>query len=133
MKRIALLSLIIFCLFPKQDAFSSDSTRIGLTFSHIQCDYLGLDWKQTYKEILSLNTVIAPVSSFKRILSCHCERSEAIIRPQYSLIFLPASLPADKKKIALILDNFINKGLMIESQGKYLSLAVTRKGDNEKL
>ncbi len=59
---------LFFCLFTifilTSTGLCEDSILVGTTFSKQQCLYLGLDWKETYQNILSLNWDIIRLGAY---------------------------------------------------------------------
>ncbi len=60
-KRITVYFCLIILIAPK--VFSKDF-KIGTTFSQVQCEYLNLDWKNTYKEVVSMGFDIIRLGAY---------------------------------------------------------------------
>lgn len=46
--------ILLICLVGLPSAAVAESLQLGTTFSRKQCEYLGLDWRETYEEVLQL-------------------------------------------------------------------------------
>jgi len=61
-KRIYLCLLILLSAITGNSY--AENTRVGTTFSQVQCEYLGLDWRETYQEILEMDLDIIRIGAY---------------------------------------------------------------------
>lgn len=55
----SIISLLILC----GDSYAEE-VRVGTTFSQVQCEYLGLDWRHTYQEVLMMKIDILRIGAY---------------------------------------------------------------------
>ncbi len=59
----AIIILLVFCtIWPA--AADTKHSEIGVTFSQVQCEYLALDWRQTYEDTLSMGFDVIRLGSY---------------------------------------------------------------------
>jgi hypothetical protein len=63
MKRLVLVFTVTFIFFLSAEA-ENNKIKIGTTFSQVQCEYLGLDWRQAYKEVIDMGFDIIRLGAY---------------------------------------------------------------------
>lgn len=67
-KAIIIILVIFTFILGDRHYAQAASIKIGTTFSQVQCEYLGLDWKEAYEKTLSLGFDIIRLGAYwKRI------------------------------------------------------------------
>ncbi len=63
-KKTAVISLVTFLVLLPVYLIAGKPTKIGVTFSQVQCEYLELDWKEIYEKTLGMGFDIIRLGSY---------------------------------------------------------------------
>jgi len=62
--KITACFIMLFVMLPRTACAEARKARVGVTFSQVQCEYLGMDWRETYREVLALNVDILRLGAY---------------------------------------------------------------------